>query len=261
MVLVRPRIGGFTLLELLVTVAVVALLAGLILPALSGAREAGKLTACGTHLRELGRSMWQYAQGNSDVLPLNGLDWRYAGVGPRAIAAPSQETMPGWVGAIQRSVGGAAGLRKLACPNAITADPLITGTDYFPPRSDGPGSSWHMNAYCSGRVGTMIPAPADGVMLLEFGVWDAGCWDTGMLETPANPLSYPHPLAGSTAQSSLQAPWDWLEQARVRPRRNILWCDAHVSAHFAASWPGGDGTYDPDRIRHMAFGVQPLAAP
>jgi prepilin-type N-terminal cleavage/methylation domain-containing protein len=59
-VIKRP-IRGFTLIELLVVVGLLALLIGILLPALARAREASRRTLCSTNLAWIGRAMNTYA--------------------------------------------------------------------------------------------------------------------------------------------------------------------------------------------------------
>jgi prepilin-type N-terminal cleavage/methylation domain-containing protein/prepilin-type processing-associated H-X9-DG protein len=60
---------AFTLIELLVVIAVIALLIGILLPALGQARLAGRTTACGARLQQLGIACTAYLNDFRDHLP------------------------------------------------------------------------------------------------------------------------------------------------------------------------------------------------
>lgn len=67
------RRGGFTLIELLVVIAVIALLIGLLLPALSRAREAGRAVVCRSNIRQIGTGFFSYA---NDYKAIPGAYWQ-----------------------------------------------------------------------------------------------------------------------------------------------------------------------------------------
>lgn len=60
---------GFTLLELLVVVAIIALLAAVLFPVFSRAREKGRQTACFSNLRQVGLAFALYTDDSDGLMP------------------------------------------------------------------------------------------------------------------------------------------------------------------------------------------------
>ncbi len=69
----NPRVAaapaGFTIVELLVVIGIVALLLSLLLPALARTRESARMQACGSNLRQIGSAMNLYANDNEGWVP------------------------------------------------------------------------------------------------------------------------------------------------------------------------------------------------
>jgi prepilin-type N-terminal cleavage/methylation domain-containing protein/prepilin-type processing-associated H-X9-DG protein len=81
--------AGFSLIELLVVVAIISVLIAIILPAIGKAREQAKTIQCATQLRQLGQAFHNYAATNRGYLPPHV---------PADGACLSDETSPDYVG-------------------------------------------------------------------------------------------------------------------------------------------------------------------
>jgi len=92
---------AFTLVELLVVIGIIAVLVGILLPALSRAQEAGRATACLSNLRQISMGLLAYANDNDgNVVPAYNLPW-LPGATTNFTGGPSQP-LDGWAPILDR---------------------------------------------------------------------------------------------------------------------------------------------------------------
>ena len=65
----RGSRGGFSLLEVMVVIAISAVLIGILMPALRTANEAARATRCSSQLRQIGVAIFAYASANRGMTP------------------------------------------------------------------------------------------------------------------------------------------------------------------------------------------------
>lgn len=83
----RSHRAAFSLVELLVSISIIAVLLSLLIPALSHARRVSYMTVCASNLRQIGMAWHGYMDQNNEKFPecmrapdLPEADWSYGGV-------------------------------------------------------------------------------------------------------------------------------------------------------------------------------------
>jgi prepilin-type N-terminal cleavage/methylation domain-containing protein len=169
---VRQR-KGFTLIEMLVVIAIIGILAALIFPALNSAKSQGAQTVDINNLKQIGTAVQMYANDNRDYLPA--ANW----------ASQDESGYPGWLYTLDTDAKGPAqfqiedGLiwptlknQKLyMCPMDVTNTPL------FQQRYQQL-SSYAINGAIIGYYLTNYPAEKLGNMRPD----DVAFWETDETE-------------------------------------------------------------------------------
>jgi prepilin-type N-terminal cleavage/methylation domain-containing protein/prepilin-type processing-associated H-X9-DG protein len=92
----RIRSTGFTLVELLVVIGIIAILISILLPSLNKARAAANRAACLSNLRTIGQMVHIYAAENKQQIPLGTAGDVYQNAYVVAAKAGSETRWPAW---------------------------------------------------------------------------------------------------------------------------------------------------------------------
>jgi prepilin-type N-terminal cleavage/methylation domain-containing protein len=159
---------AFTLLELLVVISIIGILAALLLPALTQAKEKGKRTSCLNNLRQVNLAIHLYADDWSDSLPV----------------LPNPNPYPNGVGAYYKQlVKGYLGLKGPASPSEKV---FICPSDRTLWQQQGHAfTSYTFNGYevgtnaiprITGQRLSAIRSPVKAVLAGEWTAFFGGSW-------------------------------------------------------------------------------------
>lgn len=145
---------GFTLVELLVVIALVAILAALLLPALTRARKSAKRTVCGNNLRQINLGLRMYADDSSDTSP-----WVGRGTN-RLLMHCYKELMKNYVGL---NGPAAPGEKVFACPADTFYYDFITGESHYVPQPLHSISNVYYSSYAFNGANQIIFTNTPGI--------------------------------------------------------------------------------------------------
>ena len=259
------RRNAFTLVELLVVIGIIALLVGILMPALTKARQQAQATQCLSNLRQLNQAMLMFANVNRGHLPQTG--------GPRAndkeptvIDGVTQNVMVRWFGGLYGSpqkfhpqsgllyeylgtaeVGGCPTFMELAEYLRPQYGPVCYAYNSILGRhAEWVGPAWGVPRDRSGGVKLTRVRNASEKALL----WDAIRINGGELDR--TPWGYPT-TGANTAPNNKHEP---NFHGRHGDYGNVAWADGHCS-NFAPYYfdSFNNGALDPGQHKQLHVGV------
>lgn len=240
---------GFTLIELLVVVGIIAVLIGMLLPALNKIREQSKAAVCLSNLRQLGIALENYrannkglgifASQNAKTAGYTTLSyyWFHSAIRPVGSTVTTYDYTGGYLYRYYKDV------KVSDCPSA-EGEPYTSVTSTNPPRV-AYGFNFLINDFSKFRA-SKIKKPAETVALADSGIVNA--FDGNISSVMVN-----HQLLPLTPEWALPS-----FHGRHNKKGNVLWYDGHATpeAPYLTRLPSNSSPYLPATPEAMENSVR-----
>jgi prepilin-type processing-associated H-X9-DG protein/prepilin-type N-terminal cleavage/methylation domain-containing protein len=183
---------AFTLVELLIVVAIIGVLASLLLPAISRGKQRARGAQCLNNLRQIGVASVLYASDNEDTIP------------------QSQHSKASWVGTLQPYLSG-TNLHRCPLDRKLLRGYSYAVNDFLTPHPSGAPDINYSKV-------TSLADPSETLQMAEMAETDD---DT----TGVDHFHFADPSDGGYAPSSFEMQ---VEVRRHEQRANYLFVDGHV---------------------------------
>lgn len=236
----RSKRAGFTLVELLVVIGIIALLISVLLPALNRAREAAKIVYCASNMHQIGLAFAQYLNDYKSTYPPvwypDNLQFNM-GFGDPGANESYVTLLAKYLGGHNADQHASVSLRVFQCPSD-TLDreywwlPTNAGVlTYTMPQSYGPDDYYYNRRVVVGR-GRQPAAGATlnrGIGQTWGGVANASEYPMWVTTSMVHPDTKVILLVERAYTESVQSPYWWYSYYCNRPGSQ-LWPDG-ISAH------------------------------
>ena len=246
---------GFTLVELLVVIGIIALLIAILLPALSRAREQAKMTQCLSNLRQLGIGLQIYRHHNKDFYPPRIIFVRNMSTGAEG-GAVTRNSVFSWTGK-QGKLAGNVTVRDMTTDKRYINRYLVKGPlgffDEFPYAScpsdpmayDNWGSSYSLNQFGGSTANPFYTVVREDVFTSAGAkVNDLSIKHSDVRNSSEFVAASDHPLMTKVLDTIPSGIYDYYHGGKQQtPRWNALFGDGHAAAvELPRGYPGVTAT-------------------